>query len=105
MRDNWDRSVREALADELRRRGVGVFYDKYEKATLWGKDLYTHLIDVYQRKARYSIMLLSQHYGWKLWTHHERQAAQRGPSPNPGSTYLFQPQSHNAPPRTFSNTP
>jgi hypothetical protein len=36
-----DRSYAEALADILRNRGVHVFYDKYEKAVLWGQDLYT----------------------------------------------------------------
>jgi hypothetical protein len=29
----------ESLAAVLRDRGVHVFYDKYEKAVLWGKDL------------------------------------------------------------------
>jgi hypothetical protein len=34
-----DRSYAEALANVLRTRGVHVFYDKYEKAILWGQDL------------------------------------------------------------------
>ncbi len=32
-----DRIHAEALADALRRRKINVFYDKYEKTTLWGK--------------------------------------------------------------------
>ena len=40
-----DRIHAVALAEILSRRGVKVFYDKYEKSTLWGKDLYTHLSD------------------------------------------------------------
>ena len=38
-----DRIYAEALAGALRHHGIRVFYDKYEKDTLWGKDLYTHL--------------------------------------------------------------
>ena len=57
-------------------RGLNVFYDKYEKSTLWGKNLYTYLSDVYQHKARYCVVFLSQHYAAKLWTNHEREAAQ-----------------------------
>lgn len=71
-----DRPYAKTMAEELKRRHVNVFYDEDEKAQLWGKNLYTHLIDVYQHKARYCIMFLSQHYARKLWTNHERQAAQ-----------------------------
>jgi hypothetical protein len=71
-----DRDYAEALADALRQYGVKVFYDKYEQAILWGKDLYTYLSDLYQNRARYCVMLLSQHYAAKLWTNHERQSAQ-----------------------------
>src|SRR5690349_2062628 len=64
------------LAIALQRRSVKVFYDKYEKSTHWGKDLYSYLSDLYQNKARYCVLLLSQHYATKLWTTHERKAAQ-----------------------------
>ena len=71
-----DRFFAEALAETLRRHGIKVFYDEYEKSDLWGKNLYTYLSDVYQNKARYCVMFLSQHYATKLWTNHEREAAQ-----------------------------
>jgi hypothetical protein len=71
-----DREYAEALADALKRRRVAVFYDRYEKATLWGKNLYTHLSDVYQNQARHCVMILSRHYAKKVWTKHEREAAQ-----------------------------
>ena len=71
-----DRACAEAVAEALRQRQISVFYDKYEKATLWGKDLYTYLSDLYQNQARYCAMFLSRHYAEKLWTNHERQAAQ-----------------------------
>lgn len=34
-----ERPYVEAVADALRNAGVKVFYDDYEKVTLWGKDL------------------------------------------------------------------
>lgn len=71
-----DRPYAEALADALHRHGIKVFYDEYEKSDLWGKNLYTYLSDVYQNKARYCVMFLSQHYATKLWTNHEREASQ-----------------------------
>jgi CheY-like chemotaxis protein len=71
-----DRVCADALAKALRLRGLDIFYDKYEKSTLWGKNLYTYLSDIYQNKARYCVMFLSQHYATKLWTNHERESAQ-----------------------------
>ena len=73
-----DRSYAEALADVLHSRRVHVFYDKYEKAILWGEDLYTYLSDLYQKKSRYCILFLSKRYAAKLWTKYELQAAQAG---------------------------
>jgi hypothetical protein len=55
---------------------VEVFYDKFEEADLWGKDLYSHLSDIYNGKARFTIMFVSETYASKLWTNHERKAAQ-----------------------------
>ncbi len=71
-----DRVHAVALAEALFRRRVKVFYDKYEKSTLWGKDLYVHLSDLYQNKARYCVMFFSQYYVAKAWTKHELKAAQ-----------------------------
>lgn len=71
-----DRMVAKNVADLLRNSGYTVFYDEFEKATLWGKDLYTHLIDVYSKKARFCLMIISEHYAKKQWTSLERKAAQ-----------------------------
>ena len=71
-----DRSCAEAVAESLRGRNINVFYDKYEKASLWGKDLYVHLSNVYQKQALYCVMFVSKFYAEKLWTKHERQFAQ-----------------------------
>jgi hypothetical protein len=51
-------------------------YDAYEKAALWGKDLYQHLSDIYQKKARFCIIFASGDYAKKTWTTHELKSAQ-----------------------------
>jgi len=71
-----DREYVEAVAKVLRREGVRVFYDKFEDVSLWGKDLYEHLSDIYQNQAMYTVMFISKAYRDKLWGNHERKAAQ-----------------------------
>jgi hypothetical protein len=71
-----DRDYVEKVAAQLTSDGVNVFYDKYEEVGLWGKDLYAHLKDVYEKRALFTVMFISNHYSDKLWTNHERRAAQ-----------------------------
>lgn len=71
-----DRVFVDQVANVLHKAGVRVFYDRFEEANLWGKNLYDYLSDVYQNKAYYTIMFISAHYSRKLWTNHERQAMQ-----------------------------
>ena len=49
-----DREFAEALAETLRYHQLNVFYDNFEKPTLWGKNLYSFLSDVYENKAHIS---------------------------------------------------
>jgi len=71
---NEDRPYVDQVAAALRNKNLRVFYDEYE--LLWGKDLYPHLTQIYQHQARFIVMFISRHYAQKLWTNHERQAAQ-----------------------------
>ncbi|SFM63703.1 TIR domain-containing protein [Chitinophaga sp. YR627] len=64
------------VAKKLHAANVKVFYDEYEQVSLWGKDLYTHLDDIYKTKAKYCVMFISKDYKEKLWTNHERKSAQ-----------------------------
>ena len=66
----------ERVARNLRSRGIRVFYDDYEKGTLWGKDLYAHLTEIYQHLCEYCIIFVSQDYAAKVWPNRERQSAQ-----------------------------
>jgi hypothetical protein len=70
-----DRGVARQLAQRLRTAGYKVFFDEFEKAALWGKDLTVKLEDVYQNLARFCVMLISRCYAEKPWTTHERRAA------------------------------
>jgi hypothetical protein len=71
-----DRRVVEDLAGKLVQDGIRVFYDAYEKAALWGKDLYQHLQIVYRDKAQYCVIFVSESYARKVWTRHELKQAQ-----------------------------
>lgn len=71
-----NREIAEKFADLLKSKDIKVFYDKYEAAELWGKDLIDHLVNIYSRKARYCVMFISQYYPLKKWTKVERKAAQ-----------------------------
>jgi len=71
-----DREYVDEVAKILRRKGVKLFYDRFEEANLWGKNLYEYLNDIYQHSTMFTIAFLSQHYARKLWTNHERTSAQ-----------------------------
>jgi hypothetical protein len=71
-----DRDYVAEVARLLRDQNVKVFYDAFEEARLWGKDLYEYLTDVYQHHAKFAVIFISEAYGKKLWTNHERKAAQ-----------------------------
>ena len=66
----------EKVAKALKEKKINVFYDEYEQADLWGKDLYVHLDEVYSKKSKFVIMFISKEYAEKLWTTHERKSAQ-----------------------------
>jgi hypothetical protein len=71
-----NREYVENVANELKKRGVSVFYDKFEEVDLWGKNLYDHLNEIYSKKAEYTVIFISKFYKDKLWTNHERRSAQ-----------------------------
>lgn len=62
----------EEVAEYLQLNDVELFYDRYEEATLWGKDLAEHFDAVYHGQARYCVMFISRYYAEKLWPNHER---------------------------------
>lgn len=71
-----DRTYVEKVAKELRENDVSLFYDKFDEVSLWGRDLYTYLRYIYQNKAYFTVIFISEHYKNKRWTNHERESAQ-----------------------------
>lgn len=71
-----DRFVARKFAKLLKDNDIRVFYDEYEQADLWGKDLYRHLTKVYKEYSEYCVIFVSENYSHKLWTQHELQQAQ-----------------------------
>lgn len=71
-----DRDYVRAVAESLREREKRVFFDEFEKASLWGKDLYQHLNEVYESKSQVCVIFASVHYAQKRWTSHELRSAQ-----------------------------
>ena len=71
-----NRGYVEDVANGLRAAGVEVFYDAFEKAALWGKNLVDHLAEIYQHRSSYVVMFISEAYVAKAWPKHERQHAQ-----------------------------
>lgn len=71
-----DRSYAEIIANKLKNRGIKVFYDKFETANLWGKDLFQYLSHIYKDNAKYCVIFISDAYKQKMWTRHELRNAQ-----------------------------
>lgn len=71
-----NRELAKEIAENATNYGLKVFYDDYEKANLWGKNLYSHLTEVYSRKAKFCLIIVSKYYKDKMWTNLEFQAAQ-----------------------------
>lgn len=71
-----DREIANGIAEKLRAKSMKVFFDKFEKYSLWGVNLMDYLTDVYYKRARYCLILISDHYVKGLWTNYERQAMQ-----------------------------
>src|SRR3954447_4499725 len=71
-----ERPYVEQVAKLLSAQNIRVFYDGYEEAGLWGKDLYKHLDNIYRERARFCVIFASKAYREKVWTKHELASAQ-----------------------------
>lgn len=71
-----DREIVYEYCDKLTSNRLNVFYDAYEQVDLWGENLYDKLDEIYRTSARFCVLFISKHYAVKVWTNHERKAAQ-----------------------------
>ncbi len=70
------REEAEQLARLLNAENVNVFYDYFEQADLWGKDLYQKFHDIYGKECRFFIPFVSAGYIENSWPKHELKQAQ-----------------------------
>jgi tetratricopeptide (TPR) repeat protein len=71
-----ERNIAIELATEFSAKySYRVFYDDYEQAKILGSDLEYYLKQIFSEKARYYLLLLSEHYLKSRWTNIEWQAA------------------------------
>lgn len=71
-----NREYVEEVAIFLKDFGVKVFYDNFKQDEIWGKNLFEYLQDIYQNKAKYTMVFISNQYKNKKWTRHEYRSAQ-----------------------------
>ncbi|MGD8195256.1 toll/interleukin-1 receptor domain-containing protein [Herbiconiux sp. P18] len=69
-----DRVFVEEVVNLVKEAGFSVFYDEDYKYESWGEDLTEYFPDVYERRARFAVMFISQHYAAKPWTRLERRS-------------------------------
>jgi len=67
-----DKAAAEKLAKLLPGKHIKVFLDEYPATDTRGKDILNHLVNLYARKARYCLLLISRHYPLKSWTEEDR---------------------------------
>jgi len=70
-----EREVARELARLMSVNGVAVFFDEFYSAELWGKDLVESLAEIYERRARYCVVLISKSYCERPYTILERRTA------------------------------
>ena len=56
------RAEAKAITNFLQHASVKVFFDEFETAKLWGTNLSDYLFEVYHKKARHCLMLISSAY-------------------------------------------
>jgi hypothetical protein len=84
-----DRKYAKIIAEQLRNAGFSVFYDNFYPEHLWGKNLTAFLDEVYRKKARFCVVLISQAYKDREWTNHELRSAQARALQEKGNDYIL----------------
>lgn len=84
-----NRVFAEAVAEGLRSNGLEVFYDEFYREKLWGEELPVKLGEIYSDASQFCIMILTNHYLEKMWTHVERQNAIQRQIKQKGQVYIL----------------
>jgi len=70
-----ERDYARTIAAIAKANGLTVFLDELFEADLWGKNLVESLSDIYETKARYCLIIVSEEYRKRVFTNVERRAA------------------------------
>jgi len=65
----------ERVAQALETAAVSFFFDRYETADMWGKDLAVHVDEVFRKDAYFVVFFVSKEYVAKTWPRREFQSA------------------------------
>jgi hypothetical protein len=84
-----DREQARQLSRELTAAGACVFFDEDAEGFLLGKDLFVTLHEIYSERSRFCVMLVSRAYAARMWTVHERRAAQERTLRERGAEYIL----------------
>ena len=70
-----DRNFVELIVSFIKKTDIKYFYDEDRMTDLWGKDLAIEFDNIFQKEARYCVIVISQYYKEKIWTNHELKSA------------------------------
>jgi glucokinase len=70
-----DREYVRPVAEGLREHGVQVYYDDFERVETWGSELPELFLDIFSKKARFTVAFISASYVNKPWPLHEGRSA------------------------------
>jgi hypothetical protein len=70
-----DREIARAIAEAAAANGLRVFIDEQHVWESWGKNLNEYLGEIYDRKSRFCVVLISREYCEKSYTNLERRRA------------------------------
>jgi hypothetical protein len=84
-----ERAPAQRLAEILQAAGFAVFYDDFYPEHLWGKNLTAFFDEIYRKKARFCVILVSNEYKIRIWTNHEFRSAQARALDLKGEEYIL----------------
>lgn len=84
-----ERMYAEQIATKVKTSGFQVFYDDFYPEALWGKNLVEFFQDIYSKRSRFCVILVSNNYLEREWTIHERRSAQERMLKEKGNEYIL----------------
>jgi len=84
-----DREIASKLADQLQYYNIPVFFDEFMQTDLIGRDLTAYLPEIYSKRARYCVLLISNSYPKKKWAANIELPAARERIYSEGDNYII----------------